>query len=433
MSLPDGEAAGGAGGAGGPTGRASAGTGHIKRASAGGDLRVGPGILASGRPQSSAAPSNARRQLVSSLGASLWPFVVGRVLVVVALEAARFVADRSSIGAPRATGTTRSGLFSWDASWYLRIAEHGYAAAGRPSLRFFPLLPLLVKALHSATGLGARPSLLLVTTVATLVALMLVHRLVLVETADYDLARRSVWLLALAPAAFVLVMGYAEPVLLALAAATFLAVRTRHFAWAVLPAFAAGLCRPVGMLLAVPVVIEALVSGTSGSRRTGSRALVARGLAVLAAPAGAVAYLAWAAHLSHDFLSPLTEQLSARHRGTIADPAVTLFHDVVDLLHRQHLGTALHAPFAVLFVVLMVAAFRHWPVSYGAYALVTLAVALSAPNLDSLERYGVGCFVFSLSLASLVGHRRAYPVVLVCSGVLLFGLAALAFLGLYVP
>ena len=38
------------------------------------------------------------------------------------------------------------GLLGWDAGWYETIARHGYAGAGHLSLRFFPLVPVLTRA-----------------------------------------------------------------------------------------------------------------------------------------------------------------------------------------------------------------------------------------------------------------------------------------------
>ncbi|MGH9303241.1 MAG: mannosyltransferase family protein [Acidimicrobiales bacterium] len=364
---------------------------------------------------------------VSSLGAALWPFVAGRVVALCSLEAARLLVSDAGIDSLKALAASRAGLFSWDASWYLRIATSGYGHAGRAGLRFFPLLPALDKALSTIFGIGARTSMLLVTTFATLTALTLIHRLVVVETGDEALARRAVFLLALWPAAFVLVMGYAESVLITAAAATFLLIRNRRFAWAIIPAFAAGLCRPDGLLLALPVAIEAI-----RWRPSTAAGYLERLGAIAAAPAGAVAYLAWAASRA-SFFTPLSEQLSAHHRGTVADPLVTFAHDLAYAAHGHHLGTALHAPFAIILVILTVVAFRRWPASYGAYAAITLLVALSAPNLDSLERYGLGCFPFILGLASLTGSVRVRWVVLSVSALAMFALGTLAFLGSYVP
>jgi hypothetical protein len=112
---------------------------------------------------------------------------------------------------------------------------------------------------------------------------------------------------------------------------------------------------------------------------------------------------------------------------------VTIGNDTRDLLHGVHLGTALHAPWAIVLIVLVVVLFRSWPLSYAAYASVTLLVALTAPNLTSLERYGLGCFPFALAITTLTGRRRIHWAVLAASSALLVAYGLLAFLGVYVP
>lgn len=383
----------------------------------------------SGGPAGPDAPEPWTRAARSSLVAGLWPLLANRAIVLASLALARFLVTQTSMGSPKAVSAARAGLLGWDAAWYRRIAAEGYTAAGKGSLRFFPLLPLLARGLGKVPGLGPGAALLVLTTVGTWASLALVHRLALYETGSATQALAATWFLALAPAAFVLAMGYSEALLIALAAATFLSVRTGRFALAAGTAFFAGLCRPAGLLLAVPVLIEA----ARDARAASPRGWLARGAAVFAAPAGAASYLAWAEPLSGSFLEPFTEQLSKRHRGMLADPFTTLWHDVFDLVHRVHLGTGLHAPFALALVVLTVVAFLRWPVSYGAYAAVTLLVALTATNLDSLERYGLGCFPFALALASLATRREVRWALLAGSAALLVGLGLLAFLGAYVP
>jgi len=62
-----------------------------------------------------------------------------------------------------------------------------------------------------------------------------------------------------------------------------------------------------------------------------------------------------------------------------------------------------------------------------------LAVVLTASNLESLERYGLGCFPSSSPAAMLTKGRKTYRVVIGLSGSLLLTYAMLAFLGKYVP
>ena len=198
--------------------------------------------------------------------------------MLVALVAARFSASTFKLGAA-ARAASHAGLLGWDAAWYERIAAHGYAGRGNAALRFFPLLPILARSFRAVPGMTAGMSVIVVANVASLAAFVVLYRLVMFEIGDEACARRAVWLLALAPPAFVLVMGYAESLLLVTSLVAFLGLRQRRYGLAIGGGFAAGLCRPVGMLLVIPAAIEVAASWRSllGSRTSPRRRRSARG------------------------------------------------------------------------------------------------------------------------------------------------------------
>lgn len=377
------------------------------------------------------SPGTARAQwaVVSpALRASALPFLASRAIVLLGLGAARFAVSDLRLGsAPRAS--SHAGLLGWDAGWYERITAHGYAGLGNGALRFFPLLPVLARSFRALPGMTAGLSLIIVANIACLAALVVLYRLVMFELGDQACARRAVWLLALAPPAFVLVMGYAESLLILTSLVAFLGFREHRYGLATCVAFLAGLCGPFAMLLAIPAAIEM----AAGWRSLSGRERITGVGAVLAAPAGAAAYLGWAQEVVGSFLLPLREQFSVPHRGAITDPLVTFARDMRDLLHGTHVGTAEHAFWAVLLILL--AAFILWklPAAYGCYAVATLVVVLSGSNLDSLERHGLGCFPFAIAAAMLTRGRKAYFVVIGLSGSMLLTYAILTFLGIYVP
>jgi hypothetical protein len=183
------------------------------------------------------------------------------------------------------------------------------------------------------------------------------------------------------------------------------------------------------LLLAVPAAIAAGRGWRSASTAGRLKSL----LPVVAAPVGTLIYLAWSKAHDGSWLLPFKEQTSTVNRGGVADPFATVGHDLADLVRFRHLGTALHAPWAVLLVVLAVIVWRKWPLEYGAYAAATLLVALTAPNLTSLERYGLGCFPFVLGLTSLTARPWMRWTVLVVSAAALVGYSMLTFLAVYVP
>ncbi len=362
------------------------------------------------------------------LRASVVPFIVSRVVVLVALFTARLCVSSFKLGAA-ARGPSRSGLLSWDAHWYERIAAHGYVGLGNGALRFFPLLPVLARSFRAVPGMSSGLSVIVVANVACLVALVVLHRLVMFELGDEACARRAVWLLALAPPAFVLAMGYAESLFLLTSMVAFLGLRQHRYALAVCAGFAAGLCRPVGMLLVIPAAIEVFENW----RLLEIRERIVGACAVLAAPLGAATYLVWAQEVVGSFLLPLREQLSPSRRGTVADPFVTFAHDARDLVDRNHFGTAEHALWAVLLLLLAAYIARRLPGAYGWYTAALLVVVLTASNFESLERYGLGCFPFVIAASMLTKSPRSFRVVIALSASLLLVYAVMAFLGKYVP
>jgi hypothetical protein len=362
-------------------------------------------------------------EVLTGPGVVAW--VASRMAVLGALAFARYLV--SNLGAEDPAGRPPSGLVGWDASWYLRIIESGYQHLPWESMRFFPLLPLLAKVFSPV--LGARLALLLVVNVASLGAAILIERLARFETGDRALAGRAAWFLAFLPPAFVLVMGYAESLLVFLSIATFLALRRRRWGWAIAAGLLAGLCRPLGVLLVVPAAIEA----ARGLRRAGTSERVLRLLAVGASGVGGLVYLGWSWAAHGDPLRPLRLQQEFDRRGGFENPVTRLAEAARQLLHGVDLGSGLHFPWAIGFLVLLVVCFRRWPASYGAFAAVILLVALSAGNLDSLERYGLSAFPLVLALAGLLARPWVERTALALAATGLTVYATLAFLGAYVP
>jgi hypothetical protein len=378
-----------------------------------------------------AAPQLAR--LREPLRQSILPFVLARVIVGATLALAHFVVDRTHPAAPGVAARVHSGLLGWDAGWYETIARTGYAPLGKESLRFFPALPVLTHALAWVPGIGYGPALIIIANAAALVATVLLFVLVRREMGptDPDIARRAIWFLSLAPAAFVLVMGYAESTLLCLSIGCFLALRPRsrpHFALAALLGFAAALTRPVGVLLVLAVLAELVRWWT----RLGRNQRLAGLLALVAPLVGVLAYLVWAHHVVGDLWAPLRVQLESAHHGGLADPFVTVYHDAKGLLHH-HVGTALHLPWVLVGLVLLVVCWRRLPASYTLFAAGTLALAVAGSNLDSFERYALSAFPLTMAAALLCRGPRVERTVLVLLPAALAGYSLLAFLNISVP
>ncbi len=359
---------------------------------------------------------------------SLVPWLVARVVVGAALAVAHRLATGGHLSSAAAS-RVHQGLLGWDAGWYESIARQGYWGAGHASLRFFPLFPLLARGLSVLPGLGVGSAVVVVANVSALAGTAVLVGLVRHETGDERLAGRAAWLICLAPAAFTFVMGYAEGTLLVLSVGTLLALRSRHWWWAALAGAAAGLTRPLGALLLVPALIEGLRGLRSADR--GQR--LGRAAAVVAPVLGTGAFLGFVGWRYGDALTPLRLQEEGGHHGRLSDPFVTLAHDASFLVHGHHLGEALHLPWVLLALFLLVVSFRSWPASYGAFAAAVLAVALTGSNLDSFERYALSAFPLVLAGATLTSGKTLLRVVLVLSAAGLAAYAFLAFTNRYVP
>lgn len=366
-----------------------------------------------------------RRRLLDDLRAAATGWLLARGLVAAGFVLATVVADELRPGA-RPFQLTQ-GLLAWDGEWYRRIADLGYDGTATEAVRFFPLFPLAGRALAVLLPGGADVALVVLANVAALATGALVHRLVLVETGDRALATRASWLVALVPPAFVLVFAYAEAVMLAFAVGAFLALRRERWLVAGGLGALAALSRPVGIALAVAAAVDV----ARGLRAAGGRERLARLAAVAGPLAGAALYLAWSAATRDDALLPL--RLQEGFRGELVDPVRRLAQGVRDVLGTEALGDGLHLPFAVGALVLLVVVARRWPAPYTAFAAVVLLVALSAENLNSLERYALNAFPLVLGLAGVTAGRRLEGAVLAGCGAGLVALTTLALVGSYVP
>lgn len=348
------------------------------------------------------------------------PYVLSRAIVLSALYTTRHLFTSLHIEHPLATS---EGLLSWDASWYRVIARDGYDfGAAREGLRFFPLFPMLGRAVSWLPGVSAGAAVVLVANAAALVLGYLVYQLVVQERGDTALAQKAVWLMYLAPPAYVLVMGYAEALFLVLSSIVLLALRKERWWIAALAGLLAGLTRPVGVLLAIPAAVE-------GWRRREWKAVAP----IVAPGVGSLAYLAWAARNTHEFFYPLRVQNESARRGGWVDPVRGIAHNVGEVFSGDHATAGIHVVAAVIFLGLLYVLFRRWPLSFSLYAAAGLFVALSSRNLDSMERYGLATVPFVLAGADIMTTPERERIVLVATTASLVAASVLAFTGVLVP
>lgn len=189
----------------------------------------------------------------------------------------------------RSTGRSTVGeLTRSDGSWYLGIARNGYDAAEQlhSNMAFFPLYPGLTAALDTITPFDLRHTALLVSWLGGFAA---AWGLFAVGAHVYD--RRVGVVLAVLwgvlPHSVVQLMSYSEGLFTALAAWSLYALLRGRWLTAGVLCLLAGLTRPTGSSLIGVVGLAALIAVIR--RRDGWRPWAA----MLLAPAGWLAYLAW--------------------------------------------------------------------------------------------------------------------------------------------
>lgn len=232
----------------------------------------------------------ARRRLGAIAADRAWrrtlPWVLTSRLVVLYATYVAVIVIGYPQGAPpfRSSANEFRNLFArWDAGWYVTIAEGGYNYWGnartQTNVAFFPAYPVLVRS--TAALLGARwgspddPSesfdvfterrhvrLLhagwLVSVVASAWGLVFLFRLARDLTDSEEAAAGAVAMAATYPFAFFYGAVYTEGLFLLCATAAAYHFLHRRWAIAAVAGFVAGLTRPNGCLLSIPLGIMAL-------------------------------------------------------------------------------------------------------------------------------------------------------------------------------
>jgi hypothetical protein len=254
------------------------------------------------------APAAATRPPVGARVRELWRGPVGyclrvylcvRVaLFVLALVASGLFPDAGDDGlpqwpAPRPGGWTTA-ITAWenaDALRYLKIASLGYDVDDG-SGAFFPLYPLLVRGVGVLLGDSWLLGAYVVSNVALVVGLVLLYRLTALELSD-SMARKAVLYLCVFPTGFFLFAPYSESLFLALSVGALYAARTSRWGVAAACGLLAALTRSPGVLLALPLAVEAVLQARALGRPAMLKRLAAGAGSCTATVAGLVLYLGY--------------------------------------------------------------------------------------------------------------------------------------------
>src|SRR5262245_30417667 len=261
----------------------------------------------------------------------------------------------------------------WDALWYARVAELGYAPrfdvddlisehGEPPATGFYPLMPLLMRGLSPVVGSPLRAGLL-IANLSLAFSVWLLFRMTRRLLGD-EAAVTAGTLLLFWPPGFFLSTPYADALGLALALATLSFGLEGRFWLAGAAGFLAALTRPAGVLLAPAL----LVQWWWARRRSPQSASWSGVLAAILPAAGLATFLLYCGRVFGDPLAPIHRQAAWRGAmgwppGILAEAAAGPF----TLLATRRSLVELAA--AILFVGLGVAAFRYVPPAVALYGL----------------------------------------------------------------
>ena len=311
----------------------------------------------------------------------------------------------------------------WDAGWYLRIAREGYPSHFNPErasqIAFFPALPLLMRGVSHLLEVSRLAAGVLIVASAFFWGLTYVYRLAR-EVMTADQARTAILFLSFYPFAVAYSAILTESIFLLAAAGAFYHFRRSELSKAGIFCLLAGLVRPNGFLLGVPLglfVLLPLLTRRGTPLRdevTGIRlpSLLAH-LATAALPV--VGMLIYAAHvytLNGDGFAWMKAQ-QAWGRGTTVglDVAVERWGLVqrggLSTYLRQYPIEAFEAMAAFFGLAAVWPIIRRFGLAYGVFVAMAILPPLITMGSTSLGRYTAPLFpiFFWLGVAVPKEHR----------------------------
>jgi hypothetical protein len=302
----------------------------------------------------------------------------------------------------------------WDSEWYLGIARDGYAYKGVGELSnivFFPVYPLLMRAVAYVFGGNVALAGWLISLACLAAGAVVLAHLVREFHPKLDADEVVLMLLAF-PTAIFFNAVYTEAFFFAVSVAAIYLARRRAWGWAAAFACVAALTRVTGVLLFLPLAIEAWLEW----RETGRwrRAW----LALAAIPAAAASFFAYHWLRFGDPLLFFKIEKTWGRSFTLNGEHFLAFTGAA----QANLG--LDVFFAVLALAAVVVIWRRVRPSYAVYALASLLLPIASGTLMSIGRYALVLFPIPMAFATLPPTARRAWLLL---SAMLLGLYALLY------
>ncbi len=333
----------------------------------------------------------------------------------------------------------------WDTGWYVGISQQGYPFFTNPGITgFFPLYPLLI---HIVTVLFPHfeplQAALVVSNVGTLFGFVAIALLANHDAGDDQAARFTLRALTAYPFALYLFAAYSEGVFLAFAGWALLASRRGWWPVAIITAICAGLTRPFGVVLVLPMFWEfgrhhgwwQRIAWAWKHRRAWRaylpplpqvlalpirqwRTMSLAVLVTFAAPIGIGLYALYCWHMVGDPLAFIhaQQQYNGHNKGGIIAGIMTAVNqwNTTPAWSYVKVRELVDIVPMVMCLVVAICTLGRIPFAYSLYLLGTAYVILSAPSITALfpDVYtGAGRYVaVAIPLFMIVGRwTRSHP------------------------
>jgi hypothetical protein len=306
----------------------------------------------------------------------------------------------------------------WDALWYSDIAALGYRWDGdwtdQQNIVFFPAFPLASRVVARLFGIHTLYAGWMISLAAFAGAMVLFGRLARTLVNDRD-ATDAAWLLATYPFAIYFSAPYSESLFLLAMCGLFLSVHEQRFGRAAWWGLLAGLTRPNGWLLAIPLVVLVL---ERHRRLSNVREWLRVGVAA-AAPVAGMLLFTWYLHLRFgDGFAWLRGQAAwgreFRSLGSLAEERLDYMGRYGVTAYLTDFPTdALNTAAALLALAVLIPASKRLGPGYGVLLAVLVLPPLLVGGTLSFGRLTSILFPLFIWLATVVPvqHRAAVMIV----------------------
>lgn len=356
------------------------------------------------------------------------------------------------------------GWVRFDAGWYRSIAEDGYFFRGddqQSSVAFFPVYPLVMRALHSVVGGDTAAWGIFVTLLSGLAVALLFHRWCVPRLgergAQFALAALLLW-----PYGWYLFGAvYADALFIALVIAAFTSLEQGRVGWATVFGAVATATRPVGFAVVIGLVarelerqgvvsfprfdrvrVRRLDRSTVSPRgdepapliRFDRTRLRARNFVPLLSIAGLVSYVVY---LWAKFDEPFAFVIAERAPGWDLEAGphtwfkVEFFERLFDYPHDgawYTTGLVVQALLALALLALTPLVARKFGWAYALYVVVVLAIPLvGSKDFQGIGRYALSAFPAFAVIGDRLAVRRGRAIAVLGASAIGLGLLCSGF------